>query len=542
MRIAPIGYNCRMKRLALAIAALLLPTTPALAQGGWDTVKKPDLGLEYKMARDYEAIPVDPLEEFVVLIYQEELPRNADDRKQFVPRFEFVEIDHSLGIATPTTTAGDEQQPDPVEEVVEEEGEEAEDKPAPPPPINNLERYIERQRRGWELGVKTELRDHGDYTCDEYEYLPKKGKLKGTVYALSNSARTIALVGYCHQDDHEDQKDIWDAIVKKMKLSEPDTTRQDAANAKLLASYQRKGYLDPEFRVEARSSLPKGWKADDTDNYILVFSTKDEPLVRLIKSELEAMRKEYQKLFPALAPVTAVSRVRICKDKQEYSAYGGPPNSGGYWYAPAEELVFYDYDNVDGEAGTGKANSRIVLYHEAFHQYIYYSAGSFSPHSWFNEGHGDYFSGSKVSGGKVKLIKPSPWRFETAQEMISRNRTVPWEKIIRWSQREYYGQNDMKQSIGLNYAQGWSMIYFLRESKAAQRHEVWSQILPTYFNTLRDGFNEGLAALEKDGMAGNGEAYRAMEQAALTSAVDIAFAEVDFEEIELAWREYILGL
>ena len=208
----------------------------------------------------------------------------------------------------------------------------------------------------------------------------------------------------------------------------------------------------------------------------------------------------------------------------------------------AEELVFYDYANVDGQAGTGKANSRIVLYHEAFHQYIFYSAGSFSPHSWFNEGHGDYFSGAKISGGKVKLIKPSPWRVGTAKGMIENERTVPWEEIIRWSQREYYGKNERKQSMGLNYAQGWSMIYFLRESKVAQRHEVWSGILDRYFETLRDGYNGGLAELEAEGKAGDGKAVRDMEQAALTKAVDVAFEGVDFEELEAEWKEYILGL
>ena len=161
------------------------------------------------------------------------------------------------------------------------------------------------------------------------------------------------MIGTCHPDDHKDQKKIWDAIVKKMKVTEPDSGKLDKEAQKMLDSYRKKGYLDPEFRVQARLDLPKGWKADDTENYILVFSTKDEPLIRLIKRELEAIRKEYEKLFPPLAPVTAVSRVRICKDRAEYSAYGGPPGSGGYWNWKAQELVFFDYDDVDGGSGHG---------------------------------------------------------------------------------------------------------------------------------------------------------------------------------------------
>ena len=44
------------------------------------------------------------------------------------------------------------------------------------------------------------------------------------------------------------------------------------------------------------------------------------------------------------------------------------------------------------------ADTLAVLYHEAFHQFIFYSVGEVAPHSWFNEGHGDYFSGADVVG------------------------------------------------------------------------------------------------------------------------------------------------
>jgi len=49
----------------------------------------------------------------------------------------------------------------------------------------------------------------------------------------------------------------------------------------------------------------------------------------------------------------------------------------------------------------GKDSLR-VLYHEAFHQYIHYAVGDVAPHSWFNEGHGDYFAGHNYRGRKFK--------------------------------------------------------------------------------------------------------------------------------------------
>ena len=513
----------------LGVFASLLFNLPARGQGGWDTVKKPELGLTYKMARDYKAIPVDPLEEWELLIYLEETDKDPELRKKVQPRLSFTIIDHNFGLATPLT-GGD------AEETVTN--------PDSAPPINSFERFFEQRWRAWGLGLDSEGDASDGYELAEWELEPKNGKGTGagTAYVYSNAARSVVIIGTCFPDDHKEQKKIWDAIVYKMKLAEPDTSRVDAEALKMLELYRKKGFLDPEFRVEARLNLPKGWKSDDTENYILVYSTKDEPLIRLIKSELEAIRKEYENLFPPLAPVTAVSRVRICKDREEYFAYGGPPNSGGYWNWMAQELVFFDYDNVDGEAGTGKANSRIVLYHEAFHQYIYYSSGSFSPHSWFNEGTGDFFSGAKISGGKVKKIGVNPWRIRTVQKMIEQGPTAPWKEIISWSQGQYYGGNDKQMQGGHSYAQGWSMIYFLRESRVVERHEVWSKILDTYFEVLRKSYNEGLAKLQEEGQGENREAIGKLSDDSKKLAIDTAFTDVDYDEIEEEWRKFTLGL
>ena len=38
-----------------------------------------------------------------------------------------------------------------------------------------------------------------------------------------------------------------------------------------------------------------------------------------------------------------------------------------------------------------------TLSHETFHQFIFYFYGSLSPHSWYNEGQGDYFAGAKMT-------------------------------------------------------------------------------------------------------------------------------------------------
>ena len=525
-----------MKKWLLALCFVFAVSTSfetASAQGGWDTVKKPKFGLRYRVPRDYHTLPPSPLEEYIGLIYEEDLPKEKDDYKKFQPRIEIVFLDHTKGVATPAT--GDEPPNEgPPQPVFEEEDQ--------PKAVNSVATYVEFELNGWDLGISKAGDPVDGYAFVEHELVGKQG-LRGIIYAYSNPVRTVAFIGYAHGDDLEAQAKIWEGMLKKLEIEEPDLVKYEEERGKLLKNYAKKSkYLDPEFRVDTIMELPDGWESEDTENYILVYSTKDQPLIRLVARELEAMRAEYEKLFPSLKPVTAVSRVRICKDKAEYSSYGGPDGSCGYWNSQEEELVFFDYDNVDGKAGTGKANSRIVLYHEAFHQYIFYSAGSFAPHSWFNEGTGDYFSGSKIKGSKVVKIDVNPWRIETIQEMIERKRFAHWKDMVGWSQMEYYGYNSEGLSGGLNYAQGWSMIYFLRESRVVKKHEVWSKILDTYFDTLRDSFAAGLADLESKELLDNPWERYMLGEECLEKALEAAFKDVDFDEIEEEWKEFVMDL
>ena len=245
-----------------------------------------------------------------------------------------------------------------------------------------------------------------------------------------------------------------------------------------------------------------------------------------------------------------------------------------------------------------------VLYHEAFHQYIYYSVGNVAPHSWFNEGHGDYYAGAKYKGGKFK-IEPFDWRVGTIKgAIVTGQRKVvkeengrrqydgnggytPLPDFVRFTQGEYYSYP------GICYAQGWSLIYFLREivPKNKKYNEKWGHILQVYFDTLKgevkldkdfggfrprprkddddDDGDDGDDGDDEDGGGDEGpgdgsppdtppgdggdgggdpddpEAANSAPrptggfgpQAALDKAVNEAFKDVDWDEFEEAWRE-----
>jgi hypothetical protein len=150
--------------------------------------------------------------------------------------------------------------------------------------------------------------------------------------------------------------------------------------------------------------------------------------------------------------------------------------------------------------------------HEAFHQYIFYFYGSISPQSWYNEGTGDFYSGYTWKSNKFVLEK-FDWRVDTIKQAVRDKTFVPIKDFVRFTQQQYYGEH-----IGQNYAQGWSLIYFLRTGKkngAKGWDPAWDSILETYLRVLA--------------MTGK-----------VDQAVDEAFKGVDYDAMEASWSAYTL--
>jgi hypothetical protein len=143
--------------------------------------------------------------------------------------------------------------------------------------------------------------------------------------------------------------------------------------------------------------------------------------------------------------------------------------------------------------GNRKDDSLRVLYHEGFHQYIYYSVGEMSPHSWFNEGNGDFFFGFNYEGGKWHRGTNS-WRKDLAKKAKREHKFPDLWTWLHWSQAYYYGRNKSGVDIGSNYALGWDFVYFLRTTKKKE----YQGILDRYFTTLKGFVTRARAAREAE--------------------------------------------
>ena len=524
-------------------------------QGGYVTKKHPSRGIDFRKPKRWDKLPVQPTEEWIRFKLLEPVPEEKRDQRKIQPYIEIIDIPY-VEDGGPLTGVGSSAPDKPSDEDApakegEEQEEEAEEEKPPPPPLNSWDRYLERELKGWNAELVEELRPkgRGEDLWEREVFLLTRGsksrarnsrrggsssKRAGYAYVWTRSRERIVIAfGQCAEGDLEELKPIFEEVGTKLNLYAPD----DREEQKWRKRYERDDMRAIDYRVGVRiEAVEDGWKVEDTENYIIVYNTPDQPLVRRIVKDLENIRKKYIELFPPSGPIEAVSTVRICSGMSEYYSYGGPRGSAGYWYDVTEELVLPDATKREKGEKTDKSNTFIILYHEAFHQYIHYSAGKLSPHSWFNEGYGDYFSGSEISGGKVKRIGLNPWRLGTIKAAVSARKHVPLEKIIRYEQADYY------KNAGLCYAQGWSIIYFLNTSKVVARHEVWSEILTIYFETLKDAWASQLARLKDEGKEDDPTARLAAEKESRVAAVDAAFDDVDIWELEGAWLEFVDGL
>jgi len=521
----------------IVAAAASAFTGTASAQGGYTTEKHADLGLTFPRARDYEQIPTQPDEEFVVLHYAEKLPKDPKERPKAVrPEFYVLWIDHVPD--APAKTKGDPNPEGPVPRGGTGSDDAGDDGQPKRPPINSIDRYVDQRWPMFGMSQPSDPKMRQGWTGREYTLAPRKGvgqlKAGGWVMAYSKPERTIAFVGIGPVDDMDKQNKIWRAMAEKVDFDEP----EELSTAKLQTMYARSKLADVPYRIGVRQKLVRGWKAEDLEHYIVVYDSVDQPMMRKVFRDIELIRKEYEKLFPSDKPVTAVSTVRVCKNREEYLAYGGMPGSAGYWNSSTEELVLYDAETVSKDGKKSDADTFIVLYHEAFHQYIHYSAGELPPHSWYNEGHGDFFSGATIKDGKMRGIGVNPWRVQYIKDVIGVNKSIPWSEIIEYEQPQYYD----KTKIGICYAQGWSMIYFLRTSKDVAAKPEWAKILPTYFNVLKTTYLASCAELEAAGKKDDAGAHNQAGYEARQRAVKEAFDGVDLKQLEEAWRIYTLGL
>ena len=298
-------------------------------------------------------------------------------------------------------------------------------------------------------------------------------------YALAHRNKAISLI---RNDDYKAAKE---ALEKSTALDAKDEV------GKSLMKIVEKELEGPSFG---------GTRYARESAHFLVECDADQNFTDWISKHLELIFAKYGTIFPQQSKPKAKFRCIVFRDLKEYLAYGSPANTGGYYQDLTKKLVFYRQAK--------DADTLLVLYHEAFHQFLaYYLYGA---PQWFNEGHGDYFGPSAWNEKSKQMeIRTNPWRLPLIKQAIAAGRTQPFEKLLLMTQAELYDPG----MISINYAQSWSVVYFLWHYDGGK----YARCLQLYFKSLHKG-------------AGLREAYAD------------GFGKVSIAQLEKEWKDFTLGL
>jgi hypothetical protein len=289
-----------------------------------------------------------------------------------------------------------------------------------------------------------------------------------------------------------------------------------------------------------------GWFSVNTKYYVFL-SNADKQFVTQLSKDLELVReKVYVPNFKPRNQDIPLNPVRVFATQSEYHQFGGPQGSAGYFSPTKGELVLFQRFEEQSKNSSEK-DCKSVMFHEGFHQYVHFAIGDVSPHSWFNEGTGDYFAGLAVNGGQVGETKVFEWRVNFLKTKMREGADlIPLRSLLRYPQSEYY------TNAGLKYSEGWAIIYYIRN---VSKNKAYKQALETYFNYLADNVTAFRAKKKKDGDDDDkprGEpipgipGVRVIDfedqkkvDEILSQAIDKAFAAIDLEALDKELRAWV---
>ena len=351
------------------------------------------------------------------------------------------------------------------------------------------------------------------------------------IYAFCENKKGFALVGYWRTEESDF---IWFRTGAKEKKKRGPSDEEWAAALKVFDQSAKTFVIMNQQMLAQNRGVAKTWgiSADgwcvkcvdwgihQTEKYTIEYQTKKEFAVKLGK-ELEQIYRLYQTVIPS-AKTQQRCRVKLFDCQEDFQYYGQAPGAAAYWSPGQEEIVAYRFEGgkvtLDSkeemtvtEDRTPEQTTFSILYHECFHQYMYYlmgrDRGVYVP-SWLNEGMGDYFFGGRWEKAKF-VIGPNEWRLKTIVSAVKRNKHVPLEKIFRYTQMDYYS------NAHLCYAQGWAINYFFMSDVG--KKAGYNQIPAKMFEGLRKNPD-------------------------WKKATDAAFAGIDIKKMEEEWKAFVLGM
>lgn len=257
-----------------------------------------------------------------------------------------------------------------------------------------------------------------------------------------------------------------------------------------------------ESRERAINSIRglNGWWFVETPNYVLVsdLSGGRRSFVQRLQEDLEGMRTIYTRILLPLKPIEAVSLVRVFADEADYKRYVGPENewSGGLWMPSKRELLIRTFEW--GNERERRERIASIVYHEAFHQYLFYAMDMIETAPWFNEGFATFYEGAELGRSEFRLHEVEKYA-GTLEEMVKAG-PLPVARFLMIDYDEFYqrstGNEERRRQ---HYALGWGLIYYLKKAAPLEPENQYEEIIGRYLHALsstRNGAQATRAAFE----------------------------------------------
>lgn len=226
----------------------------------------------------------------------------------------------------------------------------------------------------------------------------------------------------------------------------------------------------------------KDWWHVETKNYVIKsnLSSQNRALALLIQEDIEIMRKAYTAFLPPSKEIDEVSVVTVFRSHKEYKQYipADYSWSGGLWMPDRKELVI-----SPGYIGNKKVTNKEMLptvYHEAFHQYIFYSLDYVSPPIWYNEGHSMLFETCKLDRSrKTVLIRENGPRMRVLESLINKKQ-IKLKEVMMLSPKEF----QQKEDLSRNYTVSWALVYFFQKAGHIYKNRNYAKVCDVILQEL----------------------------------------------------------
>jgi len=353
------------------------------------------------------------------------------------------------------------------------------------------------------------------------------------IYAFLENRKGFGLVGFWRNSEDE---------FLRFRRKESKSTSRGASDQEWSAALKLFDQVAKTFVIMDQPTLagmrgaakswgisPDGWCVRCVDwgvltspsgQYLIEYATRKEFAEKLAK-EVDQIFRLYKVTIPT-GKNPPRCRIKLFDEEEDFQYYGQAYGAAAYWSPAQEEIVAYRFEGREvtldsketmtiAEERTPEQTTFSILYHECFHQYMFYLMGRdrdvYVP-SWLNEGMGDYFFGGHWEKGKF-AIGPNEWRMATIVAAVKTGKHVPLERIIRYTQQDYYS------NPGLCYSEGWSINYFFMSVDGKKKgYDKIPSVM--YTNLLKAGDWK--------------------------RSTDTAFGGIDLKKLEEEWKAFVLGL